>query len=242
MIIEAYPKAIDARTLSTDVPMVHQSDFNPWGQILGSTIMVALMAVVVHATYGRITALLANPSAGLLDYLAEAGTLCFAGLIGLLCVIRLKPSRQAKGFLPIAAALGGSFLLTLVNLAPLTALPGPLKSIAVTLLAFGNVLSVYCLANLGRSFSILPQARKLVTSGPYGIVRHPLYVAEAIAALGVVLLHFNLLTALTGMLLLGLQMRRVIYEESVLRLAFPEYDAYAAQVPRFIPRLPRLIG
>lgn len=230
MIIEAYPKAIDASLLERP-----RFNVGSYAHMLGSVAMVALMTIIAHATYGRIVNLLSQPGAGPLDYLAEAGSLCFACLIGFLCVIRLKPSRQATGFIPTIAALGGSFLLTLVNLEPLAALSSTEKSVAVTLLAVGNVLSVYCLAHLGRSFSILPQARKLVTSGPYGVVRHPLYMAEAIAALGVILLHFNVLAALTGVLLLGLQMRRVIYEEGVLRSAFPDYAVYAARVPRFVP-------
>ena len=36
---------------------------------------------------------------------------------------------------------------------------------------------------------------------------------------------------------LAFQWRRVLYEEAVLRRAFPEYDDYARRVPRFIPRL-----
>ncbi len=42
------------------------------------------------------------------------------------------------------------------------------------LLVFGLVLSICSLGALGRSFSLIPQVRGLVRSGPYRWVRHPL--------------------------------------------------------------------
>jgi len=231
MMIQAYPKAFDSHELTKPAPRLQIGS-----HMLGSAIMVILMGLVAQSTYLRLEQMVIHPEqANLLDYLAEFGSFCFASLICVLCVIRLKPSKQAKGVIPVLAALGGSFLLTAVNLAPVADLSPTVKSVAVCLLAIGNLLSVFCLAHLGRSFSILPQARKLVTSGPYGLVRHPLYVAECIAALGLILLHLSPQSLITGTILLVVQMQRVIYEERVLMAAFPDYADYAANVPRFIP-------
>ena len=55
------------------------------------------------------------------------------------------------------------------------------------MIVFGTLASVYCLYYLGRSFSIMACARELVTHGPYGVIRHPLYVAEAITVLGIII-------------------------------------------------------
>ena len=41
--------------------------------------------------------------------------------------------------------------------------------------------------DLARSLSIMPEARKLVTTGLYARIRHPLYLAEDIALLGIAL-------------------------------------------------------
>ncbi len=46
------------------------------------------------------------------------------------------------------------------------------------LATIGLVYSVWGLAYLRRSFSIIPEARRLVTGGPYGLSRHPVYLGE----------------------------------------------------------------
>jgi hypothetical protein len=63
--------------------------------------------------------------------------------------------------------------------------------VAADLLAtLGLAYSVWGLAYLRRSFSIIPEARRLVTGGPYSLSRHPVYLGEIVAAIGV-----NLATA-----------------------------------------------
>ena len=47
------------------------------------------------------------------------------------------------------------------------------------------------IAYLGKSFSIIPQARRLVREGPYSVVRHPLYLAEEVALLSCLLRFFS---------------------------------------------------
>ena len=54
----------------------------------------------------------------------------------------------------------------------------------------GLAYSVWGLAYLRRSFSIIPEARRLVTGGPYRLSRHPVYLGEIATAIGV-----NLATA-----------------------------------------------
>jgi protein-S-isoprenylcysteine O-methyltransferase Ste14 len=88
---------------------------------------------------------------------------------------------------------------------------------------------------LGRSFSLIPQARKLVTSGPYAIVRHPLYLVEEAAVAGV-LLQYAWFAALPFLVLhVTVQIMRMQLEEKVLQKAFPEYAAYVRHTPRLIP-------
>jgi protein-S-isoprenylcysteine O-methyltransferase Ste14 len=47
------------------------------------------------------------------------------------------------------------------------------------------VFALYVVIELGRSFSVMPEARRLVTNGPYSVIRHPVYLGEAVALAGV---------------------------------------------------------
>ena len=51
----------------------------------------------------------------------------------------------------------------------------------------GSLGSILVLWRLGKSFSIMPEARKLVTGGPYACARHPLYTVEIITIIGTAL-------------------------------------------------------
>ena len=81
----------------------------------------------------------------------------------------------------------------------------------------------------------MPEARRLVTGGPYALVRHPLYAGEAVAVAGLAMQY----AAPWSYVILGLQyafqLWRIVNEERVLRAAFPDYAAYAARTARLIP-------
>lgn len=88
---------------------------------------------------------------------------------------------------------------------------------------------------LGRCFGVLPEARGLVTHGPYRVVRHPLYLGEFGTCTGLVLASptgRNLFVALVFALA---QSARMVMEERELAHQFPEYAAYARRTPRLIP-------
>jgi hypothetical protein len=85
-------------------------------------------------------------------------------------------------------------------------------------------------------------ALRLVTEGPYRVVRHPLYVCEGIATVGVML---QVISPLAVLIVIGawmVQYRRMINEEKILSAAFPEYRAYAARTPLVIPAACRLLS
>ena len=58
--------------------------------------------------------------------------------------------------------------------------------------------------------------------GPYRIVRHPLYLCEGVALVGVTLQVLSPLAVLIAIVVVMVQCRRMINEEAILKLAFPE--------------------
>jgi protein-S-isoprenylcysteine O-methyltransferase Ste14 len=63
-------------------------------------------------------------------------------------------------------------------------------------------------------------------------VRHPLYLAEAVATLGVFLLYRSYEAALLVLVQFAVQVWRMREEEKVLRASFPEYAVYSKRTRR----------
>ena len=189
---------------------------------------------------GQMIGLLARFRAGApaltLSLAVQLLSLMFVLLVVVMTVRRLPSTRTAAGIEPRLAAIAGTFLLMLLIWLPPGAAPQGVQLAATLLLLVGTAGSIYCLHYLGRSFSILASARELVTGGPYGVVRHPLYVAEAISVLGIVVGHWSWAAVLVGAVQFALQYRRMQHEERVLRDAFPAYTEYAVRVPMLVPR------
>jgi protein-S-isoprenylcysteine O-methyltransferase Ste14 len=182
-------------------------------------------------------------SVGLLTFLSTASAAAFIGVLVLLTIFRHKSTRSAEGVEPRVTAIAGTFgLMFLAVLKPTQSLPVAVQIIGLGLVVLGIVLSIYVVLWLGRSFSIVPGARKLVTTGPYAVVRHPLYVAEEISAIGVLLLNFSVPAVLLVAGQWLLQLRRMHNEEKVLTAHFPEYADYVKRTPRLIPRPSALSG
>jgi protein-S-isoprenylcysteine O-methyltransferase Ste14 len=143
-----------------------------------------------------------------------------------------RPSREPVAFLACAAAILAVIALREPPEAASTALVVAGELVTV---AFGVWLLVSVLA-LGRCFGVLPEARGLVTHGPYRLVRHPVYLGELGAAAGLVLAAPTAWNAGVLAVFLGAQAVRMRLEERALAAEFPDYSAYAARTPRLVPR------
>lgn len=148
---------------------------------------------------------------------------------------RTLPKRRTETPFPKIIALIGATLGLAFSLIP-TAEPNAIVELAsIALILVGAAAAVYSLFVLGRSFSLLPEARELATVGPYRFVRHPLYASELIMLIGVGM-QFQLpasvflIAAIFGLLVL-----RMGYEETLLSATFPAYADYARQTKRLIP-------
>lgn len=99
----------------------------------------------------------------------------------------------------------------------------------------GTGLAFWSVWHLGRSFSLLPQARHLVTTGPYRYVRHPIYLGGLLITIGEVWLRFSAAALLLNVIFIAAQVVRLRYEEALLSQAFPEYAAYRERTSALIP-------
>ena len=97
------------------------------------------------------------------------------------------------------------------------------------------MFALYSALKLGRSISMMSEARRLVSRGPYALVRHPLYLGEGIVLAGLTVQFFSLSAVLIFMLQCACQIIRMNNEEQVLLRTFPQYRNYMARTARLIP-------
>jgi len=120
--------------------------------------------------------------------------------------------------------------------------PGPLRLLGVligsALIFSGFALVVRARLDLGRAWTPLPQPRdgsKLVDTGAFAIVRHPIYAGLILAGLGWgIVMASPMAIVLTGVLA-GFSYLKSAREETLLLARYPDYAAYRARTPRFIP-------
>jgi protein-S-isoprenylcysteine O-methyltransferase Ste14 len=100
-----------------------------------------------------------------------------------------------------------------------------------------RMVSVGFIGSISRTRNDSTGAR-LVTTGPYGIVRNPLYVGNFFITLGVTIFGGPLWFVILTMILFAIQYWAIItYEESLLEEKFgDDFRRYREQVPAFFPR------
>ncbi len=181
----------------------------------------------------KIGASLTDPWPSLLSRFCIAS---FYILLGLLIVTRPPAKAQADGLLPRIAAFVGTYMPWTITFFGKTdeALPNLVSTACVLI---GMIMVLVTIRHLGRSFSVVPQARSVVQTGPYRWIKHPLYLAEEIAILGVVLQDLTAVTVIVLVLHIGVQVCRILYEEDLLRRNCPEYSSYEASRWRLIPHI-----
>ncbi len=170
--------------------------------------------------------------------LARISQWMFVVLLSIQPLFRLRAIAKSEDILPRVAALAAvcvPLMFMLLQRAP-PDLVFNLSAVIVSLIA--NVMTVVTASFLGRSLSVMPEARRLVQSGPYALVRHPLYLCEMLGV-GTVVLQYRSLPALALLLAaIALQLARARWEEGVLAKSFPDFAAYRARTAFLVPPHP----
>lgn len=116
--------------------------------------------------------------------------------------------------------------------------------IAVPLLGAGVGLFWYSHRTIGRYWDIrvqLKEAHRLVTNGPYGYIRHPLYTALFVGYLGTLLALQSWTLAAWFPVFVASYLLFAREEEGVMERGFGEtYRAYRGQTGMFLPRWSRV--
>jgi protein-S-isoprenylcysteine O-methyltransferase Ste14 len=109
----------------------------------------------------------------------------------------MRPHAKVRDYSVTASvAVGVAYVYPYAQVIYLRWSPGhvawPTAGLALVTLAAG--LSLVSLLTMGRFFGIRPALRGLVTSGPYRLVRHPMYLSYVIADIGYNLQEWNYVT------------------------------------------------
>ena len=198
---------------------------------------VGFLAYTATAVWVWIT----SPSVGLL----LLPVLAFELMLAASFLVRRPLRAQLPGWQPQFAGYAGSFLpLAFMQLRAFVFpqwlnahQPQILQQIGMGFWWFGLLFGVATLVFLRKSFSLVPQARVLITSGPYQFSRHPIYLAYMLEYFGIWMARGATVPySLMMVAWIAITYWRTRLEEQVLSQTFPEYADYSRSVGRFFPK------
>lgn len=108
--------------------------------------------------------------------------------------------------------------------------------IAGQLLAFA--LSIWARRSFQEGqFSIHPEpvGGNLLSSGPYQVIRHPMYAAALLLIWSSILGHLSIINIMIGLIVTGTVAIRIMTEEQFLQARYPGYAEYSRKTKRIIP-------
>ncbi|HEY3682555.1 MAG TPA: isoprenylcysteine carboxylmethyltransferase family protein [Streptosporangiaceae bacterium] len=177
-----------------------------------------------------------------------------AWLLGALYFGLREPSRMLQG---MAKSMGARLILVAVVVVilivvgphraqyahalqfwqPELAVLGALVAVAATALL---VWARWVLGTMWASVPLVQRGHRLVTSGPYALVRHPIYTGLLGLAFGAMLTYGFGVYLIVMALAIPFIWRRVRVEDRMMATTFgEEYTAYRGEVPALLPSLRR---
>lgn len=110
-------------------------------------------------------------------------------------------------------------------------------SLTLVLVTIGFAITIWARLSLGRNIGFVPAQRKIVSTGAYRWVRHPIYTGLFLSVTASTLADFSLQNLALNGFWMALFAYKSLVEEGFLK-ASPEYAAYMGQVRwRWFPYL-----
>ena len=155
-------------------------------------------------------------------------------IITISLVIVAKPTDTRDfSITPVLLTVAGTFCIILVSLD--TGIQLVPRIVSQTIMVIGICWQILSKIYLGRSFGLLPAHRSVVDTGPYRLIRHPIYFGYFINHVGFLLNQFSLYNLMILTIVYLFQFGRMYYEEKTLSRS-EEYRQYKERVKkRFIP-------
>lgn len=150
---------------------------------------------------------------------------------------------KAQALVAIQFTLFGMMTITLLGFPPQTIHP-LLRLIGLGLAIAGPIFGIIAILEHARSNATLPKvvptpnaSVPLVRSGLYSRIRHPIYTGVLMTVTGAALAHGHIVNLCVALILVIFFTFKSRYEESLLRMNYPDYAAYSQESGRFLPRL-----
>jgi protein-S-isoprenylcysteine O-methyltransferase Ste14 len=89
----------------------------------------------------------------------------------------------------------------------------------------------------GGQFSINaePAQGTLLLTGPYQVIRHPMYTSAMLLVWSSILGHLSIINVVIGLIVTGVIAVRIVTEEQFLQARYPDYAEYSRKTKRIIP-------
>jgi protein-S-isoprenylcysteine O-methyltransferase Ste14 len=222
-----------AGTFGTAVPLAELFDADDFDRF-GGWLALGLYVLYMALAFGLRTWLL----------LRRTGSSGFKGISGR--PFSLEWTAGVLFVVAIAVGVAAPVLDILDVIEPLDALDSAgVRATGVAIFSVGLIATLYAQIAMGASWRIgvdEGERTDLVTSGPFAVVRNPIFSGMLPASTGLALLVPNVV-AIAGVaaLVLALEIQvRLVEEPYLLRVHGETYRGYASRVGRFVPGLGRL--
>ena len=115
-----------------------------------------------------------------------------------------------------------------------------IRVVGVMIISYASILYFRSLEHLGRNYSPCFDSHvplEIVSSGPYKLTRHPMYLAKLLIGVGNFVFSGSLWFMLMLLYLSAETLRTILNEERYLTKALPAYSDYRKRTARMIPFL-----